>query len=303
MGITDHTRYLAWNSRIALFWLTRPNEAGRVYLTVTPASLAAAAWECDGTPLAPAEAEQDFVSAVTEMYRTHVVSRGYDLETLAEMHDGIPLSIAFLAASVFAAYRMREDHLRRSTAYFPRLAELLGYTAELDEPPSFDRASFERLWMRAAQWTQDRLVVGGDVLRHYEAHPIANAALRQVDLDRLPDFFEWASYAPGASIALDRLRADFLSWLGSGSTLTPRGRDACFGDHQAAAVQQIAVELKAWDGVAPDPSGRRVSTVEVALDFLRGIPKLFLLARRPLGFPDAFEHEEHRFDSPGLRPT
>src|SRR5688572_11332004 len=99
MGVVDHTRYLTWNARIALFWLTRPNESGRVYLTVTPASLATAAEDCDGARLGAAEAERDFVAAVAELYRAHVVDSGYGLETLAATHDGIPLSIAFLAAS------------------------------------------------------------------------------------------------------------------------------------------------------------------------------------------------------------
>lgn len=297
MQLLQHPRYVAWNTRIAMFWLTRPNESGHVYLTVTPASLAAAAWECDGTSLTPDEALQDFVESVREMYRSYIIGGRHDLASLAQLHDGIPLSIAFLAASVVAAYQMRDDHLRRSTAYFPRLAELLGYTAALEEPPNFSRQSFEELWYQAAAWTQARLVVGGDVLRHYEAHPLAHAALRQVDLERLPGFFEWASYAPGASIAPERLRADFMLWLSGGSRLTPRGLDACLGEQQEAVHQQIAVELKAWNGIAPDPAGRRISTVELALDLPRGIPKLSLLARRPVGFPESFEHEGHRFDS------
>lgn len=297
MRLLQHTRYVAWNTRIALFWLTRPNDSGHVYLTVTPASLAAAAWECDGTLLTPAEAEQDFIESVREMYRSFIVGWRHDIVSLAQLHDGIPLSIAFLAASVVAGNHMRDDGFRRSTAYFPRLAELLGYTAALEEPPGFLRQSFEQLWYQAAAWTQGRLVIGGDVLRHYEAHPLAHAALRQVDLERLASFFEWASYAPGASIAPERLRADFMLWLSGGSRLTPRGLDACLGPQQEAALQQIAVELKAWNGIAPDPAGRKISTVEVALDLPRGIPRLFLLARRPIGFPESFEHGEHRFDS------
>src|SRR5579862_3636216 len=114
MPISDFTRYVAWNSRIALYWLTHPNETGRVYLTVTPSSLATAAWECDGTPLTAEEAEQDFVEGVREMYRGYInFTRG--IESLAAIENGIPNSIAFLAASVFAAYQMREDESRRAT--------------------------------------------------------------------------------------------------------------------------------------------------------------------------------------------
>lgn len=296
MAISDFSRYVAWNSRIALYWLTHPNETGRVYLTVTPSSLATAAWECDGTPLTAEEAENDFVEAVREMYRGHINYR-CGIESLATLENGIPHSIAFLAASVFAAYRMREDEFRRATAYFPRLAELLGFGAAADEPPDFSKTAFETLWQHASAWTQGRLVLASGAFRRYEAYPIAHAALRKVDLDRLPDFFEWASYAPGASVELERLKADFLLWLTMASTLTPRGVEACLGDHQEPAIQQIGVELRAWNGIAPDAAGRKIATVEIALDLPRDIPKLFLLARRPSGFPETFQHDDHQFDS------
>lgn len=296
MAVRDYRRYVEWNSRIALYWLTRPNETGRVYLTVTPGSLAAAAWECDGTPLTADEAEEDFVEAVREMYRGHVVDQRQDIETLANIEDGFPLSIAFLAAAVFAAYQMRDDADRTVTAYFPRLAELLGYGAIVDEPPRFSRPSFEILWQRAAEWTEQRLVLAPSRYRRYEAYPIAHAGLRKVDLQRLPDFFEWATYAPGATVALERIKADFAAWVLESPTLTIRGRDA-WRDQEDAVIQQIAVELKAWSGIAPDASGRRIATVEVALDLPRDIPRLFLLARRPSGFPETFQHGDNQFDS------
>lgn len=296
MPVRDYRRYIQWNTRIALYWLTRPNETGRVFLTVTPSSLATAAWECDGTPLTADEAEQDFVEAVGEMYQDYVVGQRHDLGTLAQLEDGFPLSIAFLAASVFAAYQMREDEHRTVTAYFPRLAELLGYGAAVDEPPRFSRQSFEVLWQRAADWTEQRLVLARTRYRRYEAYPIAHAGLRKVDLERLPDFFDWATYAPGSSVALERITTDFVTWLSLSPTLTTRGIEAC-REQQEAVVQQIAVELKSWSGIAPDASGRRIATVEVALDLPRDIPRLFLLARRPSGFPETFQHSDNQFDS------
>lgn len=299
MRLVEHQRYVSWNTRISLYWLTRPVDGEHVYLTVTPSSLATAAWECDGVPLTPEEAEQDFVAAVREMYSAHVIQERNDISTLGLVYQGLPVSIAFLALSVLAAHHMRDDGERRSTAYFPRLAELLG--AGDDEPPYFSRENFEELWKRASDWTSRRLArplyLPSGSLRRFEAYPIAHAALRRVDLERLPTFFDWAEYAPGATVALDTIRQDLVRWLDGNSTLTPRGRQACREAHQASAVQQIAVELRSWNGLAPDSSGRGVAQVDIALDVQRGIPHVFYLARRPPGFPPTFVHGEHRFDS------
>jgi hypothetical protein len=299
MGVVEHTSYLAWNTRIALYWLARPSEVKHVYLTITPGSLSNAAWECDGVPFTPEDAEEDFIEAVRAMYRAYVVDEGNAITPLQAVHDGIPLSLAFLGLSVLAAYHMRDDGERRSTAYFPRLAELLGAPGE--EPPNFSRPGFEELWQSASAWTERRLgtplFLATGKLRKYEAYPIAHAALREVDLRRLADFFDWAQYAPGAAVALDTLKVDFLTWLSTGSNLTQRGLAACQGDRQEAALQQVVAELKTWSGFAPDAAGRRVAQVDIALDVPRGIPRLFYLARRPAGFPETFVHGEHQFDS------
>src|SRR5262245_16837607 len=135
MALTHYQRYVSWNNRIALYWLARPVEGEHVYLTVTPAALASAAWECDGVAFAPDEAEQDFLDAAREMYRAHIIERGHDIQSIDVEHEGMLLSLGLLALSVLAAYHMRADDERRSTAYFPRLAELLD--AGDDEPPNF----------------------------------------------------------------------------------------------------------------------------------------------------------------------
>jgi hypothetical protein len=300
-----HEPYVVWNRRVALFWLTKSTAGSEVFLTITPGGLSVAAWESDGARLSPDEAEADFVGALRGMYRARILDGGAEIARLAdEVAGDAPASLAFLALSVLAAYRMHADTAHRSTAYFPRLSQLLDCRCVRGDPEGLSKPAFEQLWMRTSEWMRARLGRGlflpqtQEVVRRYEVYPISHAGLRQVDLERLPQFFTWADYAPGSVVSFERLRADLRRWVADGEHLTGRGRSACADERLDVVVQQIAQELKAWDGIAEDPAtGRRVAHVELTLDLPRGIPKLAYLARRPPGFPEVFEHGSHRFDS------
>ena len=295
--------YVAWNERIARFWFMKPTGAGETYLTVTPRGIAMALWECDGAQLAPEAAETQLIAAVRAGYERWVLHVGGDVSNLARMapQGDAPLCLCFLAASVLAAHRMRADDGNRAHAYYARLAQVLGVERERDLPAGFSKEGFEALWRFARHWTRQRglpplfLPNTDGVVQKYVAYPLAHTELREVDVDKLPEFFDWAGYAPSASVAAERLREDFSQWYPR--NLTAQGKAACADRRLDGVVQQVAQELSGWDGVAEDERGRRLAHVELALDVIRGEPKLYYLARRPPGFPDVFEHSGHRFDA------
>jgi hypothetical protein len=197
---------------------------------------------------------------------------------------------------------MRADGSKRASAYYVRLAELLDCPCVRELPMGVSTEGFESLWLYTRTWTvqhvgQPLFIPKTAVVRKYVAYPLAHVGLRQVDLEKLKEFFEWADYAPGAIVAVERLCADFSRWLAEGVRLTRPGRAACTDERLDAVLQQVAQELKGWNGVAQDASGRKVAHVELTLDVIRGVPNLSYLARRPPGFPEVFEHDGHRFDS------
>jgi len=302
MQATDDSRYLTWNTRVALFWLTKPTGSQETYLSVTPSGLAVAAWECDGVRLSPEEAENDLIAAVRLMYRRHILDAGTDIGCLAVIESNVPLCLAFLAFSVLAAHRMHADDANRSTAFYARLAQFLDCPRSRERPKGFSTEGFEKLWILARDWTATNtgtplFVPKSAILRRYVAYPLAHVGLRQVDLDKLPEFFDWADYTPNSVVAFERLRDDLTRWVSERARLTRTGRAACMDGRLDAVLQQVAQELKAWDGIAQDASGRRIAHVELILDVPRGVAKLSYLARRPPGFPEVFEHGAHRFDS------
>jgi len=303
MSSPDADLYLAWNERVARFWFMRPTAGSEAYLTITPRGLALALWECDGVHLPTEQAEEQLIAAVRAGYQRWVVQVHGDVSGLARMapKGDVPLCLAFLAASVLAAHRMRADDGNRANAYYARLQQILAVDRARDLPHGFSKDGFEKLWTFAQRWTLKRglpplfLPKTGGTIQKYIAYPLAHTELREVDLRKLPAFFDWAGYAPSASVALERLREDFAQWYPR--SLTAQGCTACEDHRLGGVLQQISQELTAWNGVAEDEAGRRVAHLELTLDVVRGSPKLSYLARRPPGFPDVFEHEWHRFDS------
>jgi len=84
---------------------------------------------------------------VSLAYRTQILTEPEKLWALATLgDDGMPISVAFLALSVLAAYEMHADEEAGPNAYYPRLALLLGIDLVAGHPRGFDLQDFEGLW-------------------------------------------------------------------------------------------------------------------------------------------------------------
>ncbi|HUZ52464.1 MAG TPA: hypothetical protein VMU94_08025, partial [Streptosporangiaceae bacterium] len=295
--------YLQWN-RILLehCLLGVPDRTGPTYLSITPTILAAALEAEQGKLLSPEEAELDFTAAVSMAYRTVVLREPERLWTLARLGpDSVPLSVGFLTLSVLAAFQMHSDEESGPNAYYPRLASLLGCDLVAGHPRGFDPVDFGNLWDLLSSWLertcgQALALPGPDAgLHRYIAYPLCHVPLRQIDIEKLPQFFDWAGLEPGSKAEPAFLLETFERWASGPGVLSRAGHSALADDRRPAVEVQLALELEAWDGSWTDRAGRRTAAVHVLLDFRRRQPQLFFLPRRPLSFPATFDDGSHTF--------
>ncbi len=302
MGSED--RYILWNFMLAEHCLLADSCAGTVLLTVAPRTLAVALEEAGEGVRSPDEAEADFVAGVACMYRNRVLGNSKKLRALKSTSAAdVPFGIGFLALSVLAAFHMHTDDEHTGRAFYPRLAAMLGCDLVHSYPVGFDGNAFLELWDELAEWLKskyDRALAAPDAVgvRRYVAYPFAHVPLRQVDIERLPQFFEAYGYEPGARVPLDRLAYDLYEASGPWRRLTESGQSALKDRHRRPfVVRQVAHELERWDGCRTDPSGARTATIGLWMDIRRRRAQLHLLARRPTGFPDLVEDGDLVFAS------
>lgn len=302
MGSED--RYILWNYMLAEHCLLADSCEGTVLLTVAPRTLAVALDEAGEGGRSPEEAEADFVAAVAGVYRARVLGSSKRLRALrSATPNDVPFGIGFLALSVLAAFHMHTDDEHTGRAFYPRLAEMLGCELIRSCPVGFDGDAFLELWDELAAWLKAHygreLAVPNAVgVRRYVAYPFAHVPLRQVDIERLPQFFDACGYEPGVRAPLDRLSYDLCDASGPWRHLTESGQNALRDPYRRPfVIRQVAHELERWDGCRVDSSGARTATIELWMDIRRRRAQLHLLARRPSGFPELIEDGELVFQS------
>jgi len=297
--------YQRWNKAILEYCLLGANTGSSdTFLTVTPRILSGARSQMTGIILAPEDAEATFAEAVQKIYHSRVLRHAGRLATLRRCgDDGLPECVAFLALSVLAAYRMQTDEDAGASAYYVRLAELLNCELSGAFPAGFETDEFEGLWLFLRAWLErehgrhlamPREDVG---LRRYVALPLTHVPLRRVDIERLPDFFDWACYEPGVRIGRAALDADLTRWSRGREVFTNAGMAALADERRAAVLAQVGHELESWDGLRTDSLGRRSGRVEILLDVVLRRPRFSYLPRRPASFPSTFDDGSRLFEA------
>jgi hypothetical protein len=287
-------RYIQWNRAITEKILL-DSFSDQVYLTITPRILAAAISQFSNKPVSPEEAEENFVEVVSEVYRTQVLQNGLTFVFQTKYgQDLLPKCIGFLAFSVLAAYKMHSDEEGGANAYYKRLAGLLSCQVDGIYPEGFDPHQFEGLWKFLAKELRCREreleMPGADTgSKRYVAYPLTHVPLRQLDVEKLPEFFAWAGYQPESRIPEQNIDTDLSRWGKLPYTISKPGQAALSDNRRKAAISEIAQELELWDGSVNEPMGSRSAIVEVLLDFPKRQPQLFYLPRRPLTFPNDFK--------------
>jgi hypothetical protein len=294
-----HREYAYWNRAVVEQVILRNGMVEGVFLCITPRILASAFAEAGFDILTPDEAERRFTAAVADVYLNHVLRHSEHLRVLRRRgEDGIPDCVAFLAASVLAAYHMQSDEEASANAYYRRLGTLLECAMSGAHPLGFSPAAFESLWVFVSNWLyenhQKRLVLpGSDIgLRRFVALPLAHVPLRRLDIEKLPAFFEWAGYSPQTRIYRNKVYDDLRCWQQTSNALTQTGAQALLDDRSDAVLAQVIGEFESWDGSVSESLTRRSAIVEIQFDIVQREPILAYLARRPSGFPTVFNDGE-----------
>ena len=301
---TDQEAYVLWNYRLEDQFLLADSYDGAVQLAITPHTLARAITATDGGEWSPEKAEKHFTEAVAAVYASKVLGSREKLRALKSTDASeVPFATSFLALSVLAGFHMHSDKERTARAFYPRLAPMLRCALSGTYPEGFAPDAFAELWEELDQWLLCRhgrqlAQPDPDAARKYVAYPFAHVPLREVDLERLPQFFEAHGYEPGDRVLMERLTYDLVHGKGTWRGLTDTGQRALEDPHRRAfVVRQVAQELERWDGYRTDTTGRRIASIEVWMDIRRRRAQLHLLARRPEGFPDELGNGETVFVS------
>jgi len=128
----------------------------------------------------------------------------------------------------------------------------------------------------------------GNIQKRFIAYPLAHVPLRQLDLEKLPVFFEWAGYSSAIQPTMSRLEDDLRRLDQAYAILSSAGRDAISDGRKDAVLAQVRSELRAWDGLVADSEGVHYAQVEVLLETVGRRSKLSLLAPRRQSFPETF---------------
>ena len=300
----EEDAYVLWNYRLEDQFLLADSHDGAVQLAITPYTLARAITATDGGEWSPQQAEKSFVEAVAAYYSTTVLRSPRKLRSLTTTDAGeVPLATSFLALSVLAAFHMHTDVDHSALAFYPRLAKMLGCGSAGGYPKGFEPGAFLDLWGELDQWLKVRhgrrlAQPDPNTSKRIIAQPFAHVRLREVDLERLPQFFETHGYEPGDRVLMERLAYDLVDGTGAWRGLTQTGQKALEDPYRRAfVVRQVAQELERWDGFRTDTTGRRIASIKVWMDIRRRRAQLHLLAQRPEGFPDELGNGEIVFVS------
>ncbi|NJR47005.1 MAG: hypothetical protein HC775_15225 [Hyellaceae cyanobacterium CSU_1_1] len=152
-------------------------------------------------------------------------------------------------------------------------------------PERFVPLEFEDLWKFLKKKLPIAFEPGSS--KRYIAYPLAHVLLRQIDVEKLPEFFAISGYEPESRVSPAKIDKDLNRWNKLGYVFSKPGKAALNNSRREVAIAEITQELELWDGSVKEACGRRSTTVEVLLDFLNPRrPQLYYLPRRPLEFPE-----------------
>jgi hypothetical protein len=283
--------YLTWNRLIVEHFLYGRQRGSPVFLSFDDESADLIATELDTGPGSPRDAgtpTDRFVSAVRD-----VVMHGNTVRLDRLPNDptfDFPSSVAFLGIMVLAAHRMIDDDHGGEKAYFIRLGELLGCSA--------DRAGLatgeeEPHWLAWNKFLDKRGFLptsnAGEGPMKFLRYAISQAILRDCDRQRLIELFSQHKVPHG----LDHSQLGF--WLSQHTNrvylrhglehfdLERRSEflSAAYSVYEARRHSASNTAITTTMGVRP------TRTIEAGLYRecdVRGVPKFYFLPRQPTRF-------------------
>ncbi|MBF6325721.1 hypothetical protein [Nocardia cyriacigeorgica] len=253
-------RYLVWNTAVADVVYPETDEAVPAYMDLEDETIRLIAAAAGTNEPDPRKALAAVVQAVT------IDQHGFSLTKLTSRTQKWPVRsvepppcLAFLALTVVAAEDMgNTDEGLAATAYYARLARLLG----LDDADSALRRHYQRdaelLWKRVNRWLEnlegERGLPTAFALTHrYVGLPMSQALVREADRQRFPAMFNQFGLGPGMRLSPDDVATYLDIWLtAESSTATANLRRLWRrSDSHARIATVAALELANWDGAQP----------------------------------------------------
>ena len=187
-------QYEEWNQALGDYFLRGVPRGSKIYLSVDDDVLEYLGqnFECD---LIESSWGEDFRVAVR---RKVITGSSVKLDRIKDHSSkGLPNCIAFLCATVLAAYHMAEEEEIDQNNYFRRLREILGLpTSESGRPSGMGlgNQAEEPLWIEWKNWLYRQGFLPsaqqGGRSRTYIEYPISQSLLRSADKDRLRHVFQ-----------------------------------------------------------------------------------------------------------------
>jgi len=191
--------YTEWNQALVSYFTSGVPRGTKIYLSVNDDVLDRIGREFRKNAIADSGSD-DFQAAVKT---TVIIDGQVNLSNLrSRSYDGLPKGIAFLGATVLAAYQMAEEEKISELNYFRRLQKILGLSGT-GRPRGMESGSLaeEPLWTEWNLWLMQQGFLpsanrgrGGPTT--YINYPISQSLLRHADRDRLVDLFnekQWTS--------------------------------------------------------------------------------------------------------------
>ncbi|HEY9694170.1 MAG TPA: hypothetical protein V6D15_18355 [Oculatellaceae cyanobacterium] len=185
--------YEDWNRALASYFISGISRSTKIYLSVDDDILERIGQDF-GLTLTADNWGDDFCVAV----RKQVINDGQVNLAPIQKHDsdGLPKSVAFLGATVLAAYQMADEEKISELNYFRRLRELLGLSGS-GRPAGMKsgKTAEEPLWENWNLWLMQHRFLpsahqgrGGSTT--YINYPISQSLLRRADKERLQRLFD-----------------------------------------------------------------------------------------------------------------
>lgn len=210
--------YIEWNQAIVSYFISGVPRGTKIYLSVDDDVLERIGRELVSDPT-KGSWSADFRAAVREKVILEGQANLGNLQ--GRDSDGLPQGVAFLGATVLAAYQMADEEKISELNHFRRLREVLGLSGS-GRPPGmeFGYAAEEPLWKSWNRWLMEQGFQpsaqrgpGGPTT--YVYYPISQSLLRRTDKDRLRLLFnekQWTAQSDAQTLFVHvRREAERLS--------------------------------------------------------------------------------------------
>ena len=194
--------YAEWNEALKDYFIANVPKGSEIYLSVDTDELEATASLFLKAKIAPGKARNDFTRAIRQQCVDPVRKRVRLTSLRIQDESGVPQVVAFLAAMVLAANRMREEQSDEETSigegnYFVRLRDILGLQG-YGRPQGMQtgKQGEESLWMLWNNWLVKKGYVptahAGQAGWKYINYPLSQTILRDAEKDYLDEEFRYA---------------------------------------------------------------------------------------------------------------